>query len=120
MGGRFDTLIGDGVEAAVRAKHRYRLRRHGWARALEPDGDSLWAAGDPPPRAGCSLELLIDGAQALPAMAAAMRQARRYIHVTGWHVAPHFEIVRGCSYAAFGPPRAGLAERAGVPILGCA
>jgi phosphatidylserine/phosphatidylglycerophosphate/cardiolipin synthase-like enzyme len=117
MGGRLDTLIGGGVEAAVRAKHRYRLRRHGWARALEPDGDSLWAAGDPPARAGCSLQLLIDGAQALPAMAAAMRQARRYIHVTGWHVAPHFEIVRDGSHEVLGALLAELAETVDVRIL---
>src|SRR5947199_1475948 len=117
MGGRLDTLIGDGVEAAVRAKHRHRLRRHGWARALEPDDGSLWAAGDPLPRPVCSLELLIDGAQALPAMAAAMRQARRYIHVTGWHVARHFEIVRDGSHEVLGALLAELAETVDVRIL---
>ena len=45
------------------AKHRRRLRRLGWERALEPPDDGLWAAGDPPPREGCSLEVLVDGAR---------------------------------------------------------
>jgi phosphatidylserine/phosphatidylglycerophosphate/cardiolipin synthase-like enzyme len=117
MGGRLDTLIGDGVEAAVMAKHRNRLRRLGWERALEPDGGGLWAQGDPPPRSGCSLELLIDGAQALPAMASAMRQARSYIHVTGWHVAPHFELVREGSHEVLGALLAELAETVDVRIL---
>jgi len=34
-----DTIVGDGVEAAVRAKHRWRLRRLGWSRALAPPDD---------------------------------------------------------------------------------
>jgi phosphatidylserine/phosphatidylglycerophosphate/cardiolipin synthase-like enzyme len=125
MASRLDTLIGDGVEAAVKAKHRYRLRRLGWARAFEADGDGygngdvdgIWARGDPPPRPGCGLELLIDGAQALPAMAAAMRQARRYIHVTGWHVAPHFEIVRDEYREVLGTLLADMAEAVDVRIL---
>jgi phosphatidylserine/phosphatidylglycerophosphate/cardiolipin synthase-like enzyme len=117
MGGRLDTLIGDGVEAAVTAKHRWRLRRLGWEHAVAPDGAALWARGDPPPRPGCSVELLIDGAQALPAMARAMRAARSYIHMTGWHVAPHFEIVRGESREVLGSLLAEKAETIDVRIL---
>src|SRR5690349_3372417 len=92
---RLDRVVGDRVEAAVRAKHTWRLRRLGWGRALEPPDAGLWAAGAPPPRPGCSLEVLIDGAEAFPAIAEAIGQARDHVHVTGWHVAPHFELVRG-------------------------
>ena len=55
------------------AKHRRRLRRV-WdpSGALAPPDDGLWAAGDPPPRAGCSLDVLIDGAEAFPAIAEAI------------------------------------------------
>ena len=67
--GAGDRLVGHAVGAAVRRHHRRRLRRIGWLGALEaPPGG--WAGGDPPPRPGCSLEVLIDGAEALPRMAA--------------------------------------------------
>ncbi|MGH2887626.1 MAG: phospholipase D-like domain-containing protein, partial [Solirubrobacteraceae bacterium] len=82
-----DRLVGDGVEAAVRAKHAWRLRRLGWEHALEPPDYGTWAMGDPPPRDGCSLDVLVDGAAAFPAIAEAISNAREHVHVTGWHVA---------------------------------
>ena len=112
-----DSLIGDGVEAAVKLKHRRRLHRLGWDRALAPDDSGLWAAGDPPPREGCALQVLIDGAQALPEMAHAMRGAQRYIHITGWHLAPHFELVRDERTEVLGSLLAELAETVDVRIL---
>lgn len=39
--------------------------------------------------------MLIDGAQALPALAVALRGARRYVRLTGWHLEPSFELLRG-------------------------
>jgi phosphatidylserine/phosphatidylglycerophosphate/cardiolipin synthase-like enzyme len=115
--GRTDAALGDAIEAAVRAKHRRRLRRLGWERALEPPDDGHWAAGDPPPRPGCSLDVLIDGAQALPAIAEALQGARSFVHITGWHVAPHFELVRGEPPVVLGALLAELAERIDVRVL---
>jgi phosphatidylserine/phosphatidylglycerophosphate/cardiolipin synthase-like enzyme len=112
-----DAVLGDAIEAAVRARHRRRLRRLGWERALEPPDAGLWAAGDPPPRAGCSLEALIDGAQALPAIARALQGARRFVHLTGWHLAPHFELVRDEPPVVLGALLAELAERIDVRVL---
>jgi phosphatidylserine/phosphatidylglycerophosphate/cardiolipin synthase-like enzyme len=112
-----DSLIGDGVEAAVKLKHRRRLHRLGWDRALHPTDGGLWAAGEPPPREGCAMRLLIDGAQALPEMARAMRGAQRYIHLTGWHLAPHFELVRDEHTEVLGALLAELAESVDVRIL---
>jgi phosphatidylserine/phosphatidylglycerophosphate/cardiolipin synthase-like enzyme len=114
---RADATLGDTIEAAVRAYHRRRLRRLGWERALEPPGDGLWAAGDPPPRPGCVLDVLIDGARALPAIAEALRGARRFVHMTGWHLAPHFELVRGEPSVTIGAMLAELAERIDVRVL---
>jgi phosphatidylserine/phosphatidylglycerophosphate/cardiolipin synthase-like enzyme len=114
---RVDSLVGNGVEAAVKAKHRRRLRRLGWERALGPHGDGLWALGDPGPRPGCSLELLIDGAQALPRIAEAILAARESIHITGWHLAPHFELVRGSEPVVLGPLLAELSRRVDVRVL---
>jgi phosphatidylserine/phosphatidylglycerophosphate/cardiolipin synthase-like enzyme len=114
---RTDAAIGDAIEAAVRARHKWRLRKLGWERALEPPDDGLWAAGDPPPRPGCELDVLVDGAQALPAIAEAMQGARSFVHLTGWHVAPHFELVRGEPPVVLGALLAELAERVDVRLL---
>ena len=69
---RADSAVGAGIEAAVRLKHRRRLARLGWSHALDPPDCALWSDGDPPPRPNCSIELLVDGAEALPKMAEAM------------------------------------------------
>ena len=48
-----DRLAGRLVEGTMAAHHRRRLRRLGHAAAVDPPADGrLWAAGDPPPRAG--------------------------------------------------------------------
>jgi phosphatidylserine/phosphatidylglycerophosphate/cardiolipin synthase-like enzyme len=114
---RADAAVGNAIEAAVCAKHRRRLKRLGWERALEPPDDGVWAAGDPPPRPGCSLDVLVDGAQALPAIAEALQGARRFVHLTGWHLAPHFELVRGERTVGVGALLAELAERIDVRVL---
>jgi phosphatidylserine/phosphatidylglycerophosphate/cardiolipin synthase-like enzyme len=112
-----DDLIGDGIEAVVRAKHHRRLRRLGSERSLSPPDDGLWASGDPPPRAGSSMDVLIDGAEAFPAIADAIEGARDFIHLTGWHVAPDFDLVRGERPGTLGPMLAEAAERLDVRVL---
>ena len=112
-----DRVVGNGIEAAVCAKHARRLRRLGWTRALSPPDREIWAAGDPPPRQGCSLEALIDGAQAFPAIAEAIENARDHVHITGWHIAPHFELVRGERSRGIGQLLAEAAERVDVRVL---
>src|SRR5437763_2004496 len=112
-----DRLVGNGLEAAVRAKHTWRLRRLGWSRALEPPDGSLWALGDPPPRSGCRLDVLVDGAEAFPAIAEAIEGARDSVHMMGWHVAPSFELVRGERGAVLGELLAEAAQRVDVRVL---
>ncbi|HSD81281.1 MAG TPA: phosphatidylserine/phosphatidylglycerophosphate/cardiolipin synthase family protein, partial [Solirubrobacteraceae bacterium] len=46
------------------------------------------------PRDGCALEVLVDGAEVLPAIAEAIRGARRSVRVAGWAVTPHFALTR--------------------------
>jgi phosphatidylserine/phosphatidylglycerophosphate/cardiolipin synthase-like enzyme len=117
LGSQVDALVGNGVEAAVRLKHRARLRRLGWERAVEPSGDVRWAHGQPPPRSGCTLTPLIDGAQALPEMARAMESAKQSVYITGWHISPEFELVRGEERIVLGSLLAELAERVDVRVL---
>ncbi len=116
---RIDALVGAAVERAVMAKHRFRLARLGWAHALAAgqDGDGEPPPSDPPPRPGCKMQVLIDGAEALPAIAEEIAGAQRYVHITGWHLAPHFELDRGERPAVLGRLLADAADRVDVRVL---
>jgi phosphatidylserine/phosphatidylglycerophosphate/cardiolipin synthase-like enzyme len=61
--------------------------------------------------------VLIDGSQAFTAVAQAIADARHYVHITGWHIAPHFEVVRGESGLSLGALLAEVAERVDVRVL---
>src|SRR5919201_1332536 len=113
----FDKAVGDVVERTVRRHHHRRLRRLGWEHALEPPGDGLWVSGDPPPRAGNAVEVLIDGADALPRIAAEIRSARSHVHLAGWHVAPRFALTRDRERTELRPLLEELAERIDVRVL---
>jgi phosphatidylserine/phosphatidylglycerophosphate/cardiolipin synthase-like enzyme len=115
--GRLDAVVGAGVEAAVVAKHARRLQRLGWSRARDPTGPGTWAQGEPPPREGCALEVLIDGEEAMAAIAEAIASAREFVHITGWHLAPEFELVRGERPVVLGTLLAEAAERVDVRVL---
>jgi phosphatidylserine/phosphatidylglycerophosphate/cardiolipin synthase-like enzyme len=117
LAGRVDAALGVGVEAAVVAKHARRLQRLGWSHALEPTGPGTWAQGEPPPRQGCALDVLIDGEEAMAAIAEAIASAREFIHITGWHFAAQFELVRGAPSAVLGVLLAEAAGRVDVRVL---
>ena len=84
---------------------------------MDPVGDGVWTDGDPPPREGCSLDVLIDGATAFPAIAQAIESARDHVYLTGWHVAPYFALERGEDPAVLGQLLAEAAERIDVRVL---
>src|ERR1700692_3277283 len=64
-----DRVAGDAIERLTNAHHARRLGKLGRsAQRTPPDDGRLWAAGDPPPRAGNALEVLIDGAAYFPAL----------------------------------------------------
>src|SRR2546421_9634855 len=84
---QLDHRVGDAIERAVRAHHRRRLRRIGWEHALDAVGPA-WAAGEPAPRTGNAVEVLVDGAEALPRMAEELRRAEAHVHPPRWHVTP--------------------------------
>src|SRR4051812_24348183 len=88
---RFDAAVGDGIERAMIHHHMRRLRRHGHLSAVAPGISGLWARGAVPPRPGNAMEVLIDGANALPRMAEAIRGAQRHVHVCSWHLEPSFD-----------------------------
>jgi phosphatidylserine/phosphatidylglycerophosphate/cardiolipin synthase-like enzyme len=114
-----DARVGAGVEAAIRAHHRRRLARIGQSERLDPPegSPSLWATGDPPVRGGNELEVLIDGAQALPRMAEELAEARSSIDIAGWHLTAGFGLRRDDGAKRLRDLLGELAQRVPVRVL---
>src|SRR6202034_4130996 len=104
------------VTRQIRRHHRRRLRKIGWEHALDA-ASSGWAATSSPSRPGNRVEVLIDGADALPAIAEALRQSRSHIHLTGWYFTPGFDLVREGDPVPLRDLLAELADRVDVRIL---
>jgi phosphatidylserine/phosphatidylglycerophosphate/cardiolipin synthase-like enzyme len=112
---RLDDSIGAGVERLVVAHHRRRLKRRGWQIAYDPPSDGLWCAGDPPPRDGNALEVLVDGEHALGRLHEDIAAARESVLLAGWHFEPSFRLTRGGG--TLRELLAGVAEHADVRLL---
>jgi phosphatidylserine/phosphatidylglycerophosphate/cardiolipin synthase-like enzyme len=108
--------FGDQISHQICRHHQRRLRRLGWEYALEPPAGG-WAGGDPPMRPGNAVEVLIDGQQALPAIAEELRQADSHVHLTGWHFSPDFALERTGKDVILRNFLADLAERIDVRVL---
>jgi phosphatidylserine/phosphatidylglycerophosphate/cardiolipin synthase-like enzyme len=59
----------------------------------------------------------VDGAEAFSTIAGAIESARSFVYVSGWHVAPHFELVPGKPQGVLGELLAEAAERLEVRVL---
>jgi phosphatidylserine/phosphatidylglycerophosphate/cardiolipin synthase-like enzyme len=86
--------VGERIEDAVSAHHRRRLRKVGWAHAFDGAGHGFSEAASFPPRAGNSVEVLVDGATYLPAVAEAIAGARSHVHLLGWCFSPELNLTR--------------------------
>src|SRR6266404_2720920 len=84
MLGRIDAAAGRTLERLVVAHHR---RRHA---LLAPAGG--WAVGGRAPKAGNSLDVFVDGAEALPRIAEAIESARSSVWLAGWFFSPEFRL----------------------------
>jgi phosphatidylserine/phosphatidylglycerophosphate/cardiolipin synthase-like enzyme len=111
-----DRTLGKGVERQVVAHHERRLRNLGRERAFSP-GPGWWAEADPPPRPGNSLDLLIDGATALPRIAEVLVAARSQVNIAGWAITPDFALTRSGPRLVLRDVLAELAERMPVRVL---
>jgi hypothetical protein len=63
------------------------------------------------------MEVLVDGAEVLPRLAAELRRARSHVHVAGWHVSPHVRLEDGGTRTELKPLLAELAQRIDVRVL---
>src|SRR4051812_45066359 len=114
---RVDAAVGDGIEHAMIRHHVRRLRRHGQLGALAPASEGLYATSATPPREGNRLEVLIDGANALPAMAEAIRGAKHHVHICSWNFEPGFQPERHERRSPVKELLAETAERVPVRML---
>jgi phosphatidylserine/phosphatidylglycerophosphate/cardiolipin synthase-like enzyme len=112
---RLDAAVGDRVDALVRAHHHRRLRRVGWAHALAREDD--WAGGEPPPRTGNAVEILIDGASFLPRLAMELERATDHVHIAGWYLSTQLALIREGDRRVLIDLLAELARRVDVRVL---
>ena len=106
---------GDQLTLQIANHHRRRLSRIGWQGAIAPPPGG-WADGVPV-RDGNDVEILIDGDQALPRIAEALRGARSHVHLTGWYFSPNFALERNGQPSVLRNLLAELAERIDVRVL---
>jgi phosphatidylserine/phosphatidylglycerophosphate/cardiolipin synthase-like enzyme len=111
-----ECLLGEAISDQICRHHRRRLRRRGWEYALDSSGVE-WAAGEPAPRPGNAIDVLIDGGEALPGIAKELAAARSHVHITGWFFSPAFALVRGERPLVLRNLLAELAERVDVRML---
>jgi phosphatidylserine/phosphatidylglycerophosphate/cardiolipin synthase-like enzyme len=111
-----ESLVGEAISEQIRRHHRRRLHRLGWVHALESE-TIAWARGEPPPRTGNAVDVLIDGAEALPVIANELAAARSHVHISGWFFSPDFALVRGDRLVVLRHLLADLAERVDVRVL---
>ena len=114
---RFDAAVGEGLEHAMVRHHLRRLRRLNQLEALAPGSEGLWARTASPPREGNAMEVLVDGATALPEMADAIRGARSHVHICSWNLQPDFDPLRGDRPWPVKKLLADAAERVPVRLL---
>jgi phosphatidylserine/phosphatidylglycerophosphate/cardiolipin synthase-like enzyme len=112
---RVDRAAGDRITQAVLRHHERRPERLGSNALDAPAGG--WPAGAFPPREGTAIDVLIDGESALPRIAAAIRRARRHVHLTGWFMSPDFVLEDGRHPLVLRNLLAEAAERVDVRLL---
>ena len=108
--------FGAQVTQQICRHHQRRLASIGQGEALDPPAGG-WATSDTPPRPGNAIEILIDGDQALPAIAEALRSASSHVHLTGWHFSPDFALERDGEPLVLRNVLGELAERLDVRVL---
>ena len=108
--------LGDRLDRTVRHRHRDELRHVGWEHALDATTASFVREGADP-RPGNAVEVLIDGAEALPRIAQELSGARSHVHLTGWFLSPELQLTREEEPVVVRNLLAELAERIDVRVL---
>ncbi|MFY9914875.1 MAG: phospholipase D family protein, partial [Nocardioidaceae bacterium] len=104
------------LETAMRHRHQRRLRRFGWGEVMQPEQRGWWSPWIPV-RKGNTVEVLIDGVDALAAMQEAIKGAQESVHVAGWHSTPDFRLTREPGAPTLRDLLAEVAQRVPVRLL---
>ena len=115
LGIKVGKTLGREIDRTIRNRHRRHLRRAGQEHAL--DATTLDFAQGTPARDGNTIEVLIDGSEALPRMAADMAAATSHVHLTGWFLSPELALSREEEPLVVRILLAELAERVDVRVL---
>ena len=116
LGVKLGHALGERLDRAVRHRHRDELRHAGWEHALD-ESTAAFVRGGADPRPGNALEVLIDGAEALPRIAEELARAQSHVHLTGWFLSPELQLTREEEPVVVRNLLAELAERIDVRVL---
>src|SRR4051812_15740918 len=116
LGVKVGHTLGREIDRTIRNRHRRHLRRAGQEHALDASTFDF-AKGASPARDGNSIEVLIDGSEALPRMAADMAAATSHVHLTGWFLSPELALSREEEPLVVRTLLAQLAEKIDVRVL---
>jgi phosphatidylserine/phosphatidylglycerophosphate/cardiolipin synthase-like enzyme len=117
VAGSVDGWVGGGLEQVVKARHRRRLERLGHLADLDTrPAEPTWVVPSRV-RRGNSLRVLVDGAEALSEVQAAILGAQRSVHIAGWHCSPGFRLVQGPDSLTLRELLATVAHRVPVRVL---
>lgn len=108
--------VGERIDKAIYNRHRDLLESCGWAHALDRD-EAAFVEDGADPRPGNTLEVLVDGAAALPTIAEALAEAKSHVHVAGWFLSPELQLTREEEPVIVRNLLAELAERIPVRVL---
>ncbi|MGL6280477.1 MAG: phospholipase D-like domain-containing protein [Gaiella sp.] len=108
--------VGERLDRAVVRRHRDVLRSFGWERALGAASPEFVRGGFSP-TAGNTLDVLIDGAEALPLIAEELARAQSHVHLAGWFLSPELQLTREDEPTIVRNLLAELAERIDVRVL---
>ena len=108
--------FGERIDEAVRSRHRSAPKHVGWdARARR--SELTYARGTFPARRETRLDVLVDGSEALPAIAAELARAESFVHLAGWFFSPELHLSRDDEPMIVRNLLAELAERVDVRVL---
>ena len=115
--GRADAWVGGRLDHLVKRRHRRRLLRLGHLGSVQAEPSEPTWVDSSRVRSGNSLRVLLDGAEALPEIQAAILGAQRSVHIAGWHCSPDFRLVHGPGSLTLRELLAATAERVPVRVL---
>lgn len=108
--------VGERLDRAIHNRHRDLLRSFGWEHALDR-AEAAFVEDGADPRPGNELDVLIDGAEALPLIAEELAKAESHVHVAGWFLSPELQLTREEEPEIVRNLLADLAERIPVRVL---